>query len=295
MQKMEQVQKQEIDDMQNPPAKERSTILVVEDGQDIRLYLKALFHKEYDMLFAVNGQEGVDMALEHVPDLVLCDVMMPVKDGFACCREVKENPETCHIPFIMLTARVEDEDVVKGIELGADDYVLKPFTPAILKAKVNNLINMRRKLRQFYTDMLMSSNPEGVPNAPMGEAQAAAGADGAQEQQRDAGIKDPFIARVVKIVEENLSDSEFGVTQLASMLNTSQPTLYRKVKLSTDFTVVELIRRVRMRKAAALLKQKIYSVQEVSEMVGYNDIPTFRKHFVNLFDATPSVYSNSAD
>lgn len=278
-----------------PSSEKRATLLVVDDNKDIRLYLKVLFRKEYDLLFAVNGQEGVDMALEHVPDLVLCDVMMPVKDGFACCTEVKENPETCHIPFIMLTARVEDGDVLKGLELGADDYVLKPFTPAILKAKVANLINVRRNLRKFYAGLLMPPDTEGADMATAGGAQTSDEAADTPELVQDTKIRDPFVARVVKIVEENLSDSEFGVNQLASMLNTSQPTLYRKVKLSTDFTVVELIRRVRMRKAAVLLKQKVYSVQEVAEMVGYNDVPTFRKHFVNLFDATPSAYSNSVD
>ena len=122
---------------------EKKTILIVEDHKDIRLYLKVLFGNEYNLLMATNGQEGVDMAMKELPDLIICDVMMPIKDGFECCREVKECPETCSIPFIMLTAKVEDDDIIHGLELGADDYVLKPFTPGILKAKVSNLINGR--------------------------------------------------------------------------------------------------------------------------------------------------------
>ena len=95
--------------------KERKTLLIVEDHKDIRLYLKVLFYKEYDLLLATNGQEGVDIAVKEHPDLILCDVMMPVKDGFECCRELKEGLETCHIPFIMLTAKVEDDDIIRGV------------------------------------------------------------------------------------------------------------------------------------------------------------------------------------
>lgn len=257
--------------------RERKKLLIVEDHKDVRLYLKVLFCKEYDLLVATNGQEGVDMAVKELPDLILCDVMMPVKDGFECCREVKENLETCGIPIIMLTAKVEDEDVVHGLELGADDYILKPFTPNILKAKVRNLINGRISLKQMYARMLM---PPGDGNPDVSDS------------NEEVKVEDPFITSVMKIIEDNMSEADFNVKELASKLNMSQPTLYRKVKQSTDFTIIELIRKVRMRKAAILLKQKIYAVQEVSEMVGYNDIPTFRKHFVDAFGTTPSTYAD---
>ena len=232
-------------------------------------------------MMATNGQEGVDMAIKEQPDLILCDVMMPVKDGFECCKEVKEGLDTCHIPFIMLTAKVEDEDIVKGLELGADDYILKPFTPSILKAKVRNLINGRVNLKQMYTKLLVL--PENGNNNETDE--------GAEEMK----MEDPFIASLVKIIEENIREADFNVKRLASDMNMSQPTLYRKVKQSTDFTIIELIRGVRMKKVAGLLKQKVYAVQEVAEMVGYNDIPTFRKHFVDTFGSTPSTYANSTD
>lgn len=258
--------------------REKKKLLIVEDHKDIRLYLKMLFGKEYDLLIATNGQEGVELAVNELPDLILCDVMMPVKDGFECCREIKENLVTCNIPFIMLTAKVEDEDVIHGLELGADDYILKPFTPGILKAKVHNLINGRVHLKQMYTQLLMP--PED-------------GNSDASSIEEKVKVEDPFITAVVKIIEENMCEADFNVKKLASELNMSQPTLYRKVKQSTDFTIIELIRGVRMRKAAVLLKQKIYAVQEVVEMVGYNDIPTFRRHFVDAFGTTPSTYPNS--
>ena len=256
----------------------KKTILIVEDHKDIRLYLKVLFGNEYNLLMATNGQEGVDTAMKEMPDLIICDVMMPVKDGFECCREVKENPETCSIPFIMLTAKVEDDDIIHGLQLGADDYVLKPFTPGILKAKVSSLINGRQTLKHMYTNLFKLP---GTDTIVVSEPEQAG---------EEVKTEDPFITAVIKIVEENICEADFSVKKLAAEMNMSQPTLYRKVKQSTDYTIIELIRGVRMRRAGVLLKTKQYAVQEVAEMVGYNDIPTFRKHFVDAFGTTPSTY-----
>lgn len=256
----------------------KKTVLIVEDHKDIRLYLKVLFGNEYNLLMATNGQEGVDMAMKELPDLIICDVMMPIKDGFECCREVKECPDTCSIPFIMLTAKVEDDDIIHGLELGADDYVLKPFTPGILKAKVSNLINGRQALKQMYTKLFKLPGTDIV------------NVDETEQSGEEVKPEDPFITSVIKIVEENICEADFSVKKLALELNMSQPTLYRKVKQSTDYTIIELIRGVRMRRAGVLLKTKQYGVQEVAEMVGYNDIPTFRKHFVDAFGTTPSTY-----
>lgn len=261
-----------------PLNKEKKTLLVIEDYKDIYLYLKTLFGKDYNVLIAPNGVDGVEMARKELPDLILCDVMMPLKDGFECCKELKEGLDTCHIPFILLTAKVEDDDIVRGLELGADDYILKPFTPRILKLKVKNLIEGRTNLKEMYTRFL---------TAPMVEEEKGMEGAVAEEVQ----IEDPFISNVVKIIEENIQEADFNVKKLASDLNMSQPTLYRKVKQCTDYTIIELIRGVRLRKAAILLKEKSYSVQEVAEMVGYNDIPTFRKHFVDMFKTTPSTYA----
>lgn len=256
----------------------KKTILIVEDHKDIRLCLKALFGNKYNLLMATNGQEGVDMAMKWLPDLIICDVMMPIKDGFECCREVKECPDTCSIPFIMLTAKVEDGDIIHGLELGADDYILKPFTSGILKAKVSNLINSRQVLKQMYTKLFKLPGTDIV------------GVDETERSEEEVKTEDPFITSVIKVVEENICEADFSVKKLASELNMSQPTLYRKVKQSTDYTIIELIRGVRMRRAGVLLKTKQYGVQEVAEMVGYNDIPTFRKHFVDAFGTTPSTY-----
>ena len=256
----------------------KKKILVVEDNRDIRMYLKVLFASEYTVVQAENGQEGVEMALKEEPDLVLSDVIMPVMDGFECCRLIKENLKTCHIPIIMLTARIEDEDIIKGIELGADDYLLKPFNPEVLRAKVRNLIRNRANLRQTYMKLLMVSveNPD-------------------KEKDPVESIEDKMMAMILKIVDENIEETDFSVKKLAEKMNMSQPTLYRKVKQSTGFTIVELIRGARLKRAAILLKEHTYTVQEVVERVGYNDAPTFRKHFVDFFGVTPSSYGSAQE
>ena len=262
----------------NPETKYK--LLVVEDHADIRLYLRVLFSATYNIIMAENGEEGVRMARKEIPDLVITDVMMPVMNGFDCCRILKEDLKTCHIPIILLTALTDDENIVKGIELGADDYILKPFNPEILRTKVKRLIKSRTELKRIYTKLLMPSIT----------------VNGSQEENTETIIiEDPFITQILNIVNENLQNPEFNVKKLAEMLNMSQPTLYRKVKQLTNFTIIELVRGVRLKRSAELLRSRKYNVQEVAEMVGYNDIPTFRKHFVDFYGTTPSTFNSKED
>lgn len=255
-------------------------LLVIEDHADIRLYLKVLFSSTYNIIMAENGEEGVRMARKELPDLVITDVMMPIMNGFECCRILKEDLKTCHIPIILLTALIGDEDVVRGIELGADDYILKPFNPEILRTKVKRLIKSRIELKKIYTKLLMPS---------------ITGNESQEESIETVTIEDPFITQILNIVNENLQNPDFNVKKLAEMLNMSQPTLYRRVKQLTNFTIIELVRGVRLKRSAELLKSRKYNVQEVAEMVGYNDIPTFRKHFVDFYGTTPSTFNNKED
>lgn len=256
----------------------RKKLLVIEDNADVRLYLKVILKNEYDVVEAANGKEGVEAAVREMPDLILSDVMMPVMDGFECCRLLKESSDTCAIPVIMLTAKTEEEDIMKGLELGAEDYILKPFTAAVLKAKVRTLINNRMRIRDFYSRLVQPVDG----NDDDGTAET--------DIEQEITHKDPFISKVIELVKANLRNPQFSVQTLAADLNMSQPTLYRKVKLATDYTIVELIRSVRMRHASVLLKRKLLTVQEVAEAVGYNDIPTFRKHFINTYGVVPSSY-----
>ena len=254
-------------------------LLIIEDNTDIRFYMKIIFSNLYQVFLAENGQEGVEVARRELPNLILTDVMMPVMDGFECLRILKEDFRTCHIPVIILTALTSDEDIVKGTDLGADDYILKPFNPEVLRAKVKRLMRSRVELKQIYTKLLTSTTPSSAHQ---------------DEEIIDATttkVEDPLIEKIVELVKANLQNPEFNVKSLADMLFMSQPTLYRKVKQITGFTIIELVRGVRLKEAAELLKTKQYGIQEVSEMVGYNDVPTFRKHFVALYGTTPSTFA----
>lgn len=243
-------------------------ILVIDDSDQIRWFLKHVFNKEYNILEARNGQEGVEVALEEMPDLVLCDVMMPVKDGFDVCRELKNDPRTAQLPIVMLTAKVESEDVITGIEAGADDYITKPFDVEILQSKISSLMKKRDEMRHYFT----------------------ANAADSSEKEGDSLPSNPFMDAVIKNIEKHLDDSTFEAKVLADSLNMSLPTLYRKIKQYSDLSILELTRNIRLKKAAQLILTQQHSIQEVLELVGFNDTATFRKRFTEQYGVTPSQY-----
>ena len=247
--------------------KHKPALLIIEDNPDIRRYIVSLFQGNYRVLEAADGEEGVILAVRHVPDLIISDIMMPVKDGFTCCKEIREQVETAHIPILMLTAKAEDTDIIRSAQVGVDDYMMKPFNPEILKAKAENLILRREHLKRIYTKSLMLKQAE-----PETE-------------------EDEFMQKVINVIEANLANENFSVQMLADRLNMSQPTLYRKIKERSELSVIKVIRSVRMSKAASLIMEHKYSVMEVSEMVGFNDPNTFRKHFMEQFGVLPSRYA----
>lgn len=268
--KLNDRQKEEIAELIQVIPKKKLTgkkLLVIDDSDQIRWFLKHVFAKEYDIIEARNGEEGLEMALKEIPDMVLCDVMMPVKDGFATCKEIKSDPRTAQVPVVMLTAKVESEDVITGIEAGADDYITKPFDVEILRSKINSLMKKREEMKRYF-----------------------AGSATTEEEGVQALQSNPFMDAVVKNIEKHLDDSTFEAKVLADSLNMSLPTLYRKIKQYSDMSILELTRNIRLKKAAQLLLSQQYSVQEVSEMVGFNDTATFRKRFTEQYGVTPSQY-----
>ncbi|MCL1625961.1 ATP-binding protein [Bacteroides caecicola] len=251
----------------------RQTVLIIEDNTDMRNYLRDLMKKHYRILEAENGEEGLKMAVKQVPDLVLSDVMMPVMDGFTCCAALRKRKETAHIPILLLTAKAEDKDSVEASYRGADDYVRKPFNPEILLAKVAHLLDMRCRLKQIYTRTLLHTSTVSAEQPERTESE--------------------FMQKVLSCIESNANNPEFNVKVLAGELHMSQATLYRKLKQHTDLSAVELIRHIRMTQAAFLLMETSLSVTEVAERVGFNDLPTFRKHFMDMFGVSPSKYAEN--
>lgn len=263
-------QKEEIAELIHVIPQKKETgkkLLVIDDSDQIRWFLKHVFNKEYQILEARNGQDGINVALKEEPDLILCDVMMPVKDGYETCREIKNDPKMAQTPVVMLTAKVESEDVITGIEAGADDYITKPFDVEILRSKINSLMKKRDDMKRYFSNSSAASHNE-----------------------KNTLSTNPFMDAVVKNIEKHLDDSTFEAKVLADSLNMSLPTLYRKIKQYSDLSILELTRNIRLKKAAELLASQQYSVQEVAEMVGFNDTATFRKRFTEQYGVTPSQY-----
>ncbi|MEI3117802.1 MAG: response regulator [Parabacteroides johnsonii] len=263
-------QKEEIAELIQVIPQKKETgkkLLVIDDSDQIRWFLKHVFNKEYQILEARNGQDGIDVALKEEPDLILCDVMMPVKDGYETCREIKSDPKMAQTPVVMLTAKVGSEDVITGIEAGADDYITKPFDVEILRSKINSLMKKREDMKRYFSNSSAVSHDE-----------------------ESTLSTNPFMDAVVKNIEKHLDDSTFEAKVLADSLNMSLPTLYRKIKQYSDLSILELTRNIRLKKAAELLASQQYSVQEVAEMVGFNDTATFRKRFTEQYGVTPSQY-----
>ena len=245
-------------------------LLIIEDHDEMREYLCSLFKEDYNVIEAGNGEEGVAMADKYIPKLIISDIMMPVKDGFECSREIRENKRTFHIPVIFLTAKAEDADRLKSLRIGVDDYIMKPFNPELLKEKVKALIEQRDLLRKLYAKTLMLDE---------------------EVLESSEDVQDVFMPKMLQIIEENLSNRNFTIKVLTDKLNMSQPTLYRKVKQKTGLSIIEVIHGVRMSKAASIIMSGRYSsLTEVAEMVGYDSMISFRKQFVAQFGVLPSKY-----
>ena len=270
---MEEVIAEKNETMEEPVNRAKNNkefLLIIEDHDEMREYLCSLFKEDYNVIEAGNGEEGVAMADKYIPKLIISDIMMPVKDGFECSREIRENKRTFHIPVIFLTAKAEDADRLKSLQIGVDDYIMKPFNPELLKEKVKALIEQRDLLRKLYAKTLMLDE---------------------EVLESSEDVQDVFMPKMLQIIEENLSNRNFTIKVLTDQLNMSQPTLYRKVKQKTGLSIIEVIHGVRMSKAASIIMSRRYSsLTEVAEMVGYDSMISFRKQFVAQFGVLPSKY-----
>ena len=244
-------------------------LLLVEDDDDVRAYLHELFATDYQVDTAEDGVVGLEKALAHPPDLIISDVMMPRSDGLELCQHLKQHPKTSHIPVILLTARTAETQQLEGFGTGADDYISKPFTPSLLRARAEALLRTRRKLHAFYQHNILLQPSDIVV------------ADADRE----------FLETAMAVVERHLYDSEFNVQVLVREMAMSQSALYRRIKSLTGQTAVEFIRDVRLKRAAQLLAQSQLRVSEIAFEVGIENLQYFRKMFQKMFNVTPSEYA----
>lgn len=250
---------------------ERQRILLIEDNEDIREYLKIMLHETYIILEANNGEEGYQLALQEIPDLIISDVMMPGLNGLEICQKLKGDERTSHIPIILLTARQSDEYRAEGYGVGADAYIIKPFNTHVLRSRITNLIQGRRKLRQLFD---LSNGPIAVvAHHPIDAA---------------------FIKKASDLITGHLLDPGLGVDWLAEKLNLSRTQLYRKIKALSDQSVHEFITTVRLNHAAGLLQSGELQISEVAFLVGYADATSFARNFQKQFGINPKKFSNQS-
>lgn len=250
----------------------RPTVLVVDDNTDIRQYERTLLQDEYIVLEAADGKEGLSVAIKEVPDLVICDVMMPVMDGLEFTKQLKTNTATSHIPVIMLTAKNLEEHRAEGYEHGADSYITKPFHSKVLLARIENLLRQRQLLKNLYQ-----------------------GTKEAEKEISEAHLEDrdkQFLKQLQAIIQKNLSDSEFGVEDMGQQIGLSRVQLYRKVKAMTGSSVVDLLRKARLAKARRLLETRSMSVSEVAYEVGFSAPSYFTKCFKEEYGMLPGDVGN---
>ena len=251
----------------------RPTILVIDDNNDIRQYEHTLLQDDYIVLEAVDGKEGLEIARKEVPDLVICDVMMPVMDGLEFTEQLKTGTATSHIPVIMLTAKNLEEHRAEGYEHGADSYITKPFHSKVLLARIENLLKQRKLLKKLFQ-----------------------GSQVAEQEIVESHLEDrdkQFLKQLHAIIQQNLSDSEFSVEDIGKQIGLSRVQLYRKVKAMTGSSVVDLLRKARLAKAKRLLETRSMSVSEVAYDVGFSAPSYFTKCFKEEYGILPGDVGNN--
>jgi DNA-binding response OmpR family regulator/anti-sigma regulatory factor (Ser/Thr protein kinase) len=244
------------------------SMLIVEDNAQIRQYLRSIFSAEFEIYEAANGSEGLDMVSQFLPDIIISDVMMDGLSGIELCSKVKEDPALNHIPVILLTASSSTEIKLKGIEGGADDYISKPFEKELLVARVSGILKSKNNLQKyFYNEITLKSNDLKIP----------------------PDYKE-FLMECIKIVEDNLKDSDFCIKTLADKIGMSHSNLYKRIRSISGQSANEFIRFIRLRKAAEMFLDTDCTVSEAAYKVGINDPKYFREQFSKLFGLNPSEY-----
>ncbi len=246
----------------------KSTVLIVEDSEDVRIYLQDILKQDYELLIAENGEKGLIEALEKLPDLIISDVMMPIMDGIEFCKKIKSDWKTSHIPVILLTAKASSESKIEGLETGADDYVTKPFSFRELSIRIKNLLYQRKVLKEKFSksfNILIDEN-----NLSKADQE--------------------FLEKANEIVEKNISNTEFDSDSFAQVIYLSRSQLHRRIQSIAGQSTGEFIRSIRLKKAAQLILDKKLSITQVSFEVGFNSPSHFSKAFKQMFDCLPSEF-----
>lgn len=258
----------------------KNTMLLVEDNSELRLFLRTIFSAEFRIVEAVNGMEGWSKALKFLPDIIISDVMMPEKDGISMTRELRSDITTSHIPIVLLTAKTAAESRIEGLEYGADDYIIKPFSATYLQVRVKNLLAQRQKLSDLYRHHLMTGS--------------TASEDDKQPVNNQSLEMSPndckFMNKLVELMEKNMDNGDLVVDDLVQELAVSRSVFFKKLKSLTGLSPIEFIKEMRMKRAIQLIEKGEFSMTQISYMVGINDSRYFSKCFKQKMGMTPTEY-----
>lgn len=263
----EQVTDQTADELvtSEKVANSRPILLIIEDNADLRYYQQKQFGENYLVLLAQDGKQGLEMAFEQIPDVIICDIMMPGLSGYEVCESLKSDERTSHVPIVLLTAKATQEAKIQGLRLGADDYITKPYDRKELDLKIRNLLEQNQKLREQY------------------QAQSRKGVVTSVQE-----IQDPFLRKITQLLETQLSNHNFGVEQLSEAANLSRSQLFRKIKAITDDTPTNFIRSFRLEKARQLMLSGEATPSEAAYAVGFATANYFFKCFKKEYGLRPS-------
>lgn len=264
---------------QKPGDLKSFSVLVVDDNPGIRQTIGEILEPTYHVILKDNAAQGWDYASEHLPDIIISDVMMPDEDGLSFCNRIKSDLRTCHIPVILLTAKSTQQDHIEGLHKGADLYLTKPFNRTILELNVGNLLATSERVRRHVEHRIQ----QGLLNT----------ADETQNEPVSNPLDDEFLKEVLQVVESNIDEPEFNVSVLAQKVAMSVPVLYKKVKAVTNLSVNDFIKSVKLQKAAALLRTTNMAVYEVCYAVGFQDRKHFSTEFKKKFGSSPKQYAMS--
>jgi DNA-binding response OmpR family regulator len=243
-------------------------ILIVEDNTELREFIKICLSGTYEFLEAINGKQGWEIAVSKTPDVIITDVMMPEMDGYELCRKVKKDERTKNIPVIMLTANMSVDQQLVGLECGADVYLTKPFSVQILQTYISNLLKSCQVVHKYY------------------EKKSSSG----QLEVKVGTVDKKFIEQLTNVIDENLSNIDFDVSELSKEVGISKTALYKKFNAITHTSIAEFIKRLRLQKAALLLSRNKLNVSNTAWEVGFSNRRYFSKEFKKLFGNTPSEY-----
>ena len=245
---------------------EKEIVLVIDDNQDVREYTEMLLRDRYTVIEAVNGQDGIRQAMKYVPDVIICDIMMPVMDGIECCRRLKNEIQTSHIPILMLTAYTMDEQRIQGYDSGADAYLTKPFNAKVLLTRIRNLIDNRKRLKSLG-DSIATIQKQSLSDMDKG-----------------------FVEKLKGVIDEKMGDSNLSVEFLGTELGLGRVQLYRKAKALTGYSPNELLRIARLKKAASLLASTEKTVAEITYEVGFSSPSYFTRCYKEYFGESPTDF-----